>query len=74
VASPIWVLQSRQQRPLFQDDELSRGEFAPRGLGDRVIAVIGKATAYRGSTRMNADQDEIGKPGKNAVQDADCTD
>jgi hypothetical protein len=33
VASPIWVLQSRQWRPLFQDDELRRGEFAPRGFG-----------------------------------------
>jgi hypothetical protein len=30
MASPIDVLHSRQKRPLFQDDSLRRGEFAPR--------------------------------------------
>ena len=33
MASPIQVLHSRQERPLFQDDRLKRGEFTPRGLG-----------------------------------------
>jgi hypothetical protein len=34
-ASPILVLPSRQGRPLFQDDRLRRGDFAPRSFRNR---------------------------------------
>src|SRR5579871_226633 len=31
-AAPIWVLHSRQRRPLFQDVRLRRGDCAPRSF------------------------------------------
>jgi hypothetical protein len=39
-----------------------------------VIAGIARDRQTKTLPRMNADQDVIGKPGKNAVQDTECTD
>jgi hypothetical protein len=41
VGFAIQVLHSRQQKPLFQDDALTRGDFAPRSLINRVIGSSG---------------------------------
>jgi len=55
-AAPIWVLHSRQRRPLFQDDELRRGDCAPRSFiqspTSRDIAEIGKVYRVIGKARI----------------------
>lgn len=55
MASPIRSFISRQKRPLFQDDKLRRGGFAPRVLVHAVIAGIADIAGI-GKANLTTDQ------------------